>query len=73
MQLEHLIHVAVKIPVYFTEVIRTAQPHASGYYLLADNEVIKIHSQFKTTDHPLHPGRKLTTNKVMHAYIFCGV
>lgn len=51
----------------------TEQPHISGYYLLANNEVIKIHSQFETTDHPLHPGRKLATSKVMHAYIFCGV
>lgn len=68
MQLGHLIHVAVKIPVYFTEVIRTVWPLISGYYLLANNEVIKIHSQFETNDHPLHPGRKL---KVMHAYILC--
>lgn len=42
--------------------------HISGYYLLVNNEVIKIHSQFETTDHPLHPGRKLTTNKVMRDY-----
>lgn len=72
MQLEHLVHVAVKISVYFTEVIHTVQPLISGYYLLANNEVIKIHSRFETTDHPFHPGRKLTTKKV-HAYVFCRV
>lgn len=72
MQFEHLIPVAVKISVYLAEVIHTAQPHVSGYYLLVNNEVIKIHSQFETTDHSLHPGRKLTTSKVMCAYIFWG-